>query len=341
MRILLANETGSVPHLGCRAVADGHARLLGRAGHAVADRLFLNALRGHEVGDDRDVVAAIERDTHLMGRVAAVDAVVVNGEGTIHHGAGRGWLGLLQAAQNMGKLTLLVNAVIEETTGFPSMWPNLTDCTVREPRSWEAARRLGARPRVVADSYLAARFTPTGEPIHGDVVTDGHSQREAACAVLDGYLRRQGGTFLPLRTPQAGEQWAGLPHRLGTARVVITGRHHGVYAAIVAGRPFVALASNTHKIEATLEAVGLSRLVVSTAEQAVAQRDWAVGNPAVFRSLAARLAGGRPPTTFAVLGHGGPDREEAEVAVLAADVARHVASAGSRPSAGPADRPVG
>ena len=108
MRILLANETGSVPHLGCRAVADGHARLLGRAGHAVADRLFLNALRGHEVGDDRDVVAAIERDTHLMGRVAAVDAVVVNGEGTIHHGAGRGWLGLLQAAQNMGKLTLIV-----------------------------------------------------------------------------------------------------------------------------------------------------------------------------------------------------------------------------------------
>lgn len=328
MRILIANETGAVPHLGCRGVADGHARLLGRAGHEVVDRLFLNALRGHEQGDDRDVVASIERDVALMGRVAAVDAVVVNGEGTIHHGAGRGWLGLLQAAQNLGRMTLLVNAVIEETTGFASLWPNLADCTVRERRSWDAARRLGARPRVVADSYLAARFTATGEPIAGDVVTDGHPQCPAAGAVLDWYLRHEGGTLLPLRTPQAAERWAGLPHRLGTARFVITGRHHGVYAAIVAGRPFVALASNTHKIEATLEGVGLSRLVVSTPEEAVAQRDWAVANPDTFAALAHRLAGGRPLTTFAALGRGGPDREEAEVAALAAAVARHLATGG-------------
>lgn len=324
MRILLANETGAVPHLGCRAVADAHARLLGRAGHRVVDRLFLNELRCHEVGSDGDIVAAIERDESLMARLADVDAVVVNGEGTIHHGAGRGWLGLLEVAQRLKKATLLVNAVLEETTGFATMWPRLTDCTVREPRSWDAARRLGARPRVVADSYLAARFTATGVPIGGDVVTDWHGQCAASGAVLEWYLRHEGGTFVPLRTPQAADEWAGLPHRLGTARVVITGRHHGVYAAIVAGRPFVALASNTHKIEATLEAVGLGRLVVATPQEAVAQRDWALDNPDAFRALAARMAGGRPLPTFAALGSGGPDREEEEVAVLAADVARHV-----------------
>ncbi|GDX96690.1 hypothetical protein LBMAG47_23550 [Planctomycetia bacterium] len=324
MRILLANETGAVPHLGCRAVADAHARLLGRAGHRVVDRLFLNALRGHEEGSDKDVVAAIERDGPLMARLADVDAVVVNGEGTIHHGAGRSWLGLLQVAQGLGKITLLVNAVLEETNGFESMWPRLTDCTVREPRSWDAARRLGARPRVVADSYLAAGFASTGTPLAGDIVTDWHGQCAASGAILEWYLRHEGGTFLPLRTPQAADEWAGLPHRLGAARVVITGRHHGVYAAIVAGRPFVALASNTYKIEATLEAVGLARLVVATPQEAVAQRDWALENPGVFRALAARLAGGRPLPTFAALGSGGPDREEEEVAALAADVARHI-----------------
>jgi hypothetical protein len=84
------------------------------------------------------------------------------------------------------------------------------------------------------------------------------------------------------------------------------------------------LASNTYKIEATLEAVGLARLVVATPQEAVAQRDWALENPGVFRSLAARLAGGRPLPTFAALGSGGPDREEEEVAALAADVARHI-----------------
>jgi exopolysaccharide biosynthesis predicted pyruvyltransferase EpsI len=178
----------------------------------------------------------------------------------------------------------------------------------------------------VADSYLAARFAPTGTLIAGDVVTDWHGQCAASGAVLDWYLQNEGGTFLPLRTPQAADEWASLPHRIGDARVVITGRHHGVCAAIVAGRPFVALASNSHKIEATLEAVGLARLVVATPQEAVAQRDWALQNAGVFRALAARLTGGRSLSTFAALGSGGPDREAEEVAVLAADVARHVAA---------------
>lgn len=262
-----------------------------------------------------------------MERIAAVDAVVVNGEGTIHHGNGRGWLGLLQVAQDAGKTTLLVNAVLQETVGFAAMWPRLADCTVREPRSWDVARRLGARPRVVADSYLGARFTAGGPPIVGDVITDGHPQCAASNAVLEWYLRHEGGASLPLHTPQAADEWASLPHRLASARVVITGRHHGIYAAIVAGTPFVAVTSNTHKIEALLEAVGLERLVVSTPADVVVQRDWAVANPMVFRALAARLVGGGPLSTFAALGRDGPDREADEVAALAAAVARQSAAA--------------
>lgn len=38
MRILLLNETGTWPHVGCLAVADAHARMLGSMGHVVARR---------------------------------------------------------------------------------------------------------------------------------------------------------------------------------------------------------------------------------------------------------------------------------------------------------------
>src|SRR5580704_11877828 len=118
MRILLSNDTGLASHVGCIAVSDAHARMLGRAGHQVAIRHFLGSLIRFRGADAKVGVRSILEDPSLAEQLSAVDAVVVNGEGSIHHGAGTEYLALLGAAQDLGKATLLVNAVFQDVFGF-------------------------------------------------------------------------------------------------------------------------------------------------------------------------------------------------------------------------------
>ncbi len=317
MKILLGNDTGTAPHLGCQAVSDGHARLLGRAGHEVVHRLFRGELARHEAVDEAQLVRNLERDERVAEMLEAVEAVVVNAEGTIHHGAGRSWLALLELAQRRGKATLLVNAVYQQMPGFEATLARLDDFTVRESRSLAEARARGGRPRLVPDSYLAARFSDGGDPFTGDVVTDWHRQRADSGDVLQRYLVERSATFAPLVTPEAMAGWASFPARLGGADCLLTARHHGVCAAIVAGTPFVALGSNTHKIEAMLQDLEVPFLVVESFADLQKMRDWAVSRRDLFRSLLERLTGGGPLTTFASLGTTGEDRENQEVARLA------------------------
>lgn len=322
MKVLLANDTGKTPHLGCKGVSDAHARLLGRAGHEVVHRRFLEPRRGTETVTDAELVRSLEADDRLQACLDDVDAVIVNGEGTIHHGAGRPLLALLAVAQRRRKATLLVNAVFEETAGFDDTLRCLDDFTVRDGHSLRHATDRGCTARIVPDSYLAAGFSGPRGPLTGDVVTDWHWQRGDVGAALERYLRESTATFLPFVSEAADALWQSVPADLATARVVLTGRHHGVCAAILAGRPFVAVPSNTFKIEGMLQHLGLGHLVVSDFAGLLRAREWAIDHAEVFATLADRLTGGQPLDTFRRLGVAGETREELELAKLAADVAR-------------------
>jgi hypothetical protein len=240
----------------------------------------------------------------------------------MHHGAGRPWLGLLAVAQRLNRASFLVNAVFQETAGFDETLARLDDFTVRESRSAAHARDRGLRPRIVPDSYLAARFVPGDRSFTGVVVTDWHGQRTDVEEVVQAYRRQHACGFLPLRTSDADARWAGFPHALQAASVVVTARHHGVYAALVAGRPFVALPSNSHKIEGTLEDLEVPHLVVTDLATLERQAAWAVAHADLFPALVDRLTGGGPLTTFTALGVDGPSREDEEVARLADDLRR-------------------
>jgi hypothetical protein len=308
--------------LGCQAVSDAHARLLGRAGHEVVHRRFLTPSPSSRATTDDEHVRFMEADEHLSSCLDEVDAVIVNGEGTLHHGAGRPLLALLTIAQRRRKVTLLVNAVFQDAPGFDDALLRLDDFTVRDARSLHQATARGFAARMVPDSYFAAAFSEPSRPLEGDVVTDWHWQRGDVGEALDRYVRERSATFLPFVTPTAGTDWSRVPGELASARVVLTGRHHGVCAAILSGRPFVAMPSNSHKIEGLLEALDLEHLVATDFDGLLQARDWAVAHADVFASLLDRLTDGEPLTTFRCLGSAGPDRSALEVARLAEDVAR-------------------
>jgi len=292
--------------------------MLGRAGHQVIIRHFLGSLIRFRCSDAEAGVRSVLDDPLLGEQLAVVDAVVVNGEGSIHHGAGTEYLALLGAAQELGKATLLVNAVLQDVFGFDGILKKLDDFTVRESSSKQFAEQLGVPCRVVPDSCLEAGFSqqPSLDLCGADVLTDWHHERDADVgrACVD-YLAGQTGScaFLPLHFADASTTWRAFPATLRGGDVVVTARHHGVYLAAIAGRPFVPLGSNTFKMEGLLEGFRELGPVRPNATAIMEGVDWARHHRSAFEQFAGSLMGQLPLSTFRALGGsydpGGEERE--------------------------------
>lgn len=310
MHILLLNETGTWPHVGCLAVADAHARMLGSMGHEVVARRMVGTLRplsmarsGDEAAESASIDAALSDDS-LRADIQSVDAVILNAEGTIHHGAGVQWLAAIGAAQQLGRRTLIVNAVMQETPGFDRVLRSVDDLCVRDARS---AAYLDSRDipcRRVPDSLPHARFE--AEPfcdLGGRiVVTDWHSARndDVGRAMLDLWRSLPPGQrfYFPLEHAVQRLLWRAAVPTLATASLVVTGRHHGVCLAACAGVSFVALPSNTFKVEGLIEASGLPIPVCTTPADLAEGVAFAQANPGVFREFAGFVRSALPLSTF-------------------------------------------
>ena len=194
----------------------------------------------------------------------------------------------------------------------------------RPPAAWAGLKAgetpLFSDPRI---TWAHDRLTELG--LEGgfagrDVITDFHPARTDVAAVLRTYAEDQQARSLPLRGSETMQTWSGLPETIRHSRALITGRHHGVCLAIVARVPFVALGSNTYKIEGMLEMLGLERLYCETLEDVYEARAFATDHADIFAQLLERLTGGEELSTFRALGRDGTDREAAEVQRLKEDV---------------------
>ncbi len=308
MRVMLLNDTASVPHIGCQAVSDAHARLLGAAGHIVLKRYFLGELRRFAIPDEEAAIQAVLREEALRSEIEACDVVMVNGEGTLHHGAGTECFAMLGAAQRLGRATLIVNAVFEAHKGWQDVLSRLDDFCVRDASSLECARQLGLRARLQPDSILAAQFD---EPKFVDlrdqiVVTDWHPARDddvgATLRTILGAV--EGAVYFPMLHGIHAHLWRGALAAWSEAGCIITARHHGVYLAVAAGRPFVALPSNTKKIEGLFQAAGVNIPLCITTGEVEAALGYAYENIGEYEKLTAYLGSFLPLQTFSALGPG-------------------------------------
>jgi len=325
---MLLNDTANVSHVGCQAVSDAHARMLGRRGHRIVKRSFLGDLQRFADPDASSGIAGALADPAFRDEIESVDAVVVNGEGTIHHGAGSEYLNVLGAAVRLGKPALLVNCVLEAVDGFDDVLSNLDDLVVRDERSRRYLAQKGIPARLVHDSFIEARFEdhPLVNIADHVVVTDWHHARDhdVGSNLLNFLGHRMGDPsrrtwFLPFLCSDVSRAWARVPATLSRAHALVTGRHHGVYAAALVGLPFVAFSGNTFKIEGFFDqfpelAFCLNPSSIAGAvAQATERRD-------LFLSVRDRLLSKKPLPTFEHLGGTfDPDGEQREVDRLAQD----------------------
>ena len=260
-RVLIVNETSRMPynrwHLGCELVS-----------HHLRDRLEAHGL---DCVGWANGIAGINR---IVGHdpAARFEAVLINGEGTLHDDADRAFeIGVIGAQlRAMGKRVFLINSVWE--ANGPAMEALVRDfdlVAVRESFSQSRLARVRPDARVVPDlCWLedATAVAPPHDPPCGilDCVepeTSARLERLAAAAELPVFVMHR---FFEAfhRAVAAGRPVAAVPRvlrrgDLATCPRWIGGRFHGMVLALGAGVPMLATPSNTSKIEAMLADIGL------------------------------------------------------------------------------------
>ena len=265
MRLYFANDTEVNKHAGCAAVM----RSLRAALAAIPDLTI--------VGENR--VGAFDIDQQEWD---SADILFINGEGSIHHSSRRAMflLLLIDEAKAAGKKVLLVNSIFQQfECPSPDTLAGLALLTVREPRSAAFARCFGGAPVTLLDSAADPAFLASGKalPLKSGVVIGGAHKDGLIKEPFDGIQ----GQVLSLNDASFEDTVA----TLRTAEVYLTAQHHGMYAAALAGCPFVATPSLSHKIESFIDWTGLPIPICLKKSEISAAMKFVRRNRSVFTEL--------------------------------------------------------
>jgi hypothetical protein len=271
VNLYLANDTSSSNHAGCKAVMRS------------INSIFLEVPSINVVARNDHADLVVNEEAFL-----SADALFVNGEGTIHHSGVRArfLMNLISRAKVESKKVVLANALFQQyECPDPELLGNLHLLTVREPRSAAFTRRFGGNPQILLDSAADPRFLSRGKAIplrNGRVIGGFHKKG----LLYDPFAEIEG-----QKLTMRDMAFEDIVATLKSAEVYLTAQHHGVYAAALAGCPFVASPSNSHKIEAFVAWTGLPIPVCMSIEEVPAAMRYATRNRGMYEELQEFLHG--------------------------------------------------
>lgn len=215
------------------------------------------------------------------------DVLVVNGQGSMHHEAQhcRAKLRAIRAGLEAGRRVWLVNSVWHGNRAESAeVLRRVERIVVREKLSQQELRNShGIASELCLDfSYFAS--VPAARPkqdLKGEVaITDFYSPEFGT------HVRITGGEMRLFNYLSVNDMsWSELIATLQTTSLLITGRHQAVYAACKARVPFVALASDCHKIEGLIETSGVPIPVCRKPSEIPEAIVWARRNEATYNAL--------------------------------------------------------
>ena len=290
---VIMNDTRRHRHFGCARVMRVIEENLSSRGIVITGRSLLR----HDW----------RRDRRFLEAMTSCDVIVINGEGTLHHGAesGRQILEVVDHPLRGKTPVVLLNALYQENpVAWRHSIEKIDLLSARDSRSAEELGRVANRPvDVVPDLSLAdssARLL--GEPPRralvyvGDSVVEKQREQLARASRGSGHVRilpillwpHAVRPELPPGVRELREGWKRLldgvsrlsgPRAIRPAdereylrwlargRLHVTGRFHAVCLSLVTKTPFLALTSNSWKIEALLEDAGLGAARIITADR--------------------------------------------------------------------------
>lgn len=235
MKVVIANDcqTCGGEHFGCALVMEAYREQCARVGIEILAEVPWN-------------VRSLDEYPKACDKA---DLIIVNGEGSIHHGC-RGEL--LDIAERWP--AVLINCVYDTN---PHAWgeklKKFKYIATRESRSAEIIRGASGRecdivPEIAYTSQQLVKWKPTGPPTADIGVTDRVGWRDAP--------------IHPFMRPR--DFFAAVSNY----RRIATGRFHGIMVCATLEIPFSAFPSNTHKNQGVMEDMGVRHLYFETVERA-------------------------------------------------------------------------
>lgn len=278
IRAMLINDTRTECHHGCDAVCENLLSLLSRHGITIVNSV---------------PVATYVEGAKFVEMLKGVRLVLINGEGTIHHARhfGRHILDLGALARQEGRQVFLINATWDTNNEeMARIVAGFNGVYVRDTASKRQLDMCGVSSKTVPDLSFLTDISGCARDGDGVVIYD--SVLEEVSSILSDYadilgasrvsihrkspvLRgNSGGRLVRKLLGLGGETATRIIDNLGGYRTimsrtewlafmsahsfVITGRFHAACFSLLLGIPFVAIESNSNKITALLEDVGLN-----------------------------------------------------------------------------------
>lgn len=287
-RVAIFNDTRRTSHYGCEIVME---TLIAQLRQRNIEPVFFWPMGLDWRGRD-EVTSALHE----------VDAVIVNGEGSIHNSARRDRAHYLTEIAAFARRTANIPSFLVNSSLFelePVIIDNLRHFDaifLRESRSLAALEGSGIEAEIVPDLTLLTPRPQANAPRKGVLGTDSvkadiaarlkHLSRDKdwhfsklthaarprrAEHTLREYLRRSAKWVHALLSGRNTRNRTHFVAYLASHQLLCTGRFHAVTLALATHTPFLALASNTPKISGLLEDVfgDDSRLVPLNAIEAV------------------------------------------------------------------------
>lgn len=250
-------------HFGCQLVGQTFREQFARVGLELAHTL---PARLERVGDWRD-------------RLSEVDLVVINGEGSIHHGR---FQDLIDLAGDYP--CALVNCVYQENPENPNL-KKFKWISARESMSAAAIREQGVNVEVVPDVLFASSFLRSFVPVTQAAKDFGFTDCAKKVVRRLGPIRfRYRPGFSP-KTKVVGDYL----NFLASHKRMAIGRFHAAICCSVMGIPFSTWDSNTWKTEGLMYDMGVPQLHFGSRDEALKNAPEAFSEEIVhFRSDARR-----------------------------------------------------
>ena len=217
MKTLLLNDTSSY-HYGCKQV--------------VSTFTFDHSIKT----DNYASVDAIDYSQY--------DKVILNGEGTMHHSSNIGYIflnGLLRA-QQAGCQTELLNTVWQQMPDHPAL-KQCNRIVVRERNSHNELKEMHGIDSEIKPDRSMIPAVEYKEYKHVEIYRGQYFNRERKNDYPEINIFKQ--------------EWDEVVNRLRHSNLLLTGRHHEMYAAIKARCKFIVCKGNSWKNEGLLNQFGL------------------------------------------------------------------------------------
>jgi hypothetical protein len=282
-KVLYLNYTAIDPHIGCIGVCYVHLTALFNRGIDV-ETLSNYQLKGYWQGDRTTSLEYIS-NSELSSKIYDSDAIVINGEGTLHHNRGLFLLSIAEFAITVGVPVFLINTTIQEIDGFDAVLSSLSDLAVREKSSYEYLISKGINCRLTVDSIVNADFSTIGDRDYSSklIINDWHPHAELIIQpIVDELIVKSNTIYHPLHDSNAYSNWRYTVANYQTAELIIAPRYHSIYLSGLGGSPFIALPSNSHKVSGVIYASGLPIPICSNIKDLNSHMEYAKNNPNLY-----------------------------------------------------------